>query len=173
MDNRIKLSVMGLLGLGVFASVAPLVRLTITVNLSATENFLFNAMPVAAWAQAELGMGIIVGNLPALRPLLEKILSMRSTIRSDKRSRSKQKTTDHYLELEEGVNSRKDQQSSKVSSQKGFDTRVYGGQPGDSSSTLEDDHSQKNIVTTGQQQNTHGIVVDRRVEITNEQFNPN
>lgn len=168
MDGRIKLSVIGLLSLGIFASVAPLVRLSITINLSATKDFLFNAMDVAAWAQAELGMGIIVANLPALRPLLEKILSMRSTIRSGKRSKQ-QKSGDRYLELEEGLSSRK--QQSKVRSQKGMETRVYGGTtiPGDSSSTLEDDHSQKNIVadhqTGAQQHPTNGILVDRQVHV--------
>lgn len=172
MDKRIKISVMGLLSLGVFASIAPLVRLSITVNLSSTVDFLYHAMDVAAWAQAELGMGVIVANLPALRPLLEKILSMRSTIRSDKRS--KQKSTDRYLELEEGVRSRN--MHSKTSTAKGMETRVYGGQLGDSSSSLEDDHSQKNIVAHQQgapQQPLHGIQVDRRVdvEISPGQFN--
>lgn len=168
MDVRIKLSVIGLLSLGIFASVAPLVRLSITVNLSATVDFLHNAMDVAAWAQAEIGMGIIVANLPALRPLLEKILSMRSTIRSGGRSKQ-QKSTERYLELEEGLSSRK--QQSQTRSKGGMESRVYGRTTmgGDSSSSLEDDHSQKNIVTTHtgapQQPPTNGIMVDRQVHV--------
>ncbi|OAG04639.1 uncharacterized protein CC84DRAFT_1094201 [Paraphaeosphaeria sporulosa] len=165
MDTRIKLSVIALLSLGIIASIAPLVRLSITVNLSATKNFLYNAMDVAAWAQAEVGIGIIVANLPALRPLLEKVLSLRSTIRSDKRSKQ-QKSTDRYLELEEGLSSQK--QHSKSASQKGTETRIYGGTTvaGDSNSTLGDDHSQKNIVTSSAQRDTgNGIMVDREVQI--------
>lgn len=166
MDNRIKLSVLGLLGLGVFASIAPLVRLSVTVNLSTTKDFLFNAMDVAAWAQAEIGMGVIVANLPALRPLLEKILSLRSTIRSDKHSKQPM-STDRYLELEEGLSSRKTK--SKNMSSKGIQTRVYGATTlgGDSNSTLGDGDSQKNIVSTSvQPQNPHsGIMVDREVHV--------
>jgi hypothetical protein len=164
MDLRIKLSVLALLSLGIVASIAPLVRLSITVNLSATKNFLYNAMDVAAWAQAEIGIGIIVANLPALRPLLERIMSLRSTIRSDKRSKQ-QKSTDRYLELEEGHSSRK--QKSTLASQKGTETRIYGGTTvaGDSNSTLDDDHSQKNIVAPSAQHGTNRIVVDRAVQV--------
>lgn len=165
MDMRIKLSVIALLSLGIVASIAPLVRLSITVNLSATKNFLYNAMDVAAWAQAELGIGIVVANLPALRPLLEKVLSLRSTIRSDKRSKQ-QKSTEHYLELEEGLSSHK--QHSKVASQKGTETRIYGGSTvaGDSNSTLDDDHSQKNIVASLVQRDAgNGSMVGREVQV--------
>lgn len=167
MDNRIKVSVIGLLSLGIFASVAPLVRLSITVNLSATENFLQQAVDVASWAQAELGIGIVVANLPPLRPLLEKALNMRSTIKSDKRSKQ-QKSADRYLELEEGMASGK--QQSQSASRKGTRTNIYGGTvPGDSSSTIDDDHSQKNIVSSPrlspQSPLGTGIMVDRQVHV--------
>ncbi|KAF2011409.1 hypothetical protein BU24DRAFT_435871 [Aaosphaeria arxii CBS 175.79] len=165
MDKRIKMSVVALLGLGIFTSVGPLVRLSVTVNLSSTENFLHNAMDVAAWAQTEIGLGVIVGNLPALRPLLEKVLSMRSTIRSDKRSKQ-QKSTDQYLELGEGISSR--HTKSKMGSQKGTETRVYGGTTmagSDSSLDDRDDHSQKNIVTEPQGVPSNGIMVGHQVEI--------
>ncbi|KAF2646767.1 hypothetical protein P280DRAFT_486325 [Massarina eburnea CBS 473.64] len=165
MDGRIKLSVMGLLSLGVFASIAPLVRLSYTVHLGMTEDFLFNAMDVASWAQAELGLGIIVANLPPLRPLLEKVLSLRSTLKSSDK-RSKQKSTgDRYLELEEGVSTTSKKQKSKIS-HKGPQTRIYGG-TGASNSSMEDDHSQKNIVPTSPtpEQQSDGIMVDRQVHV--------
>jgi hypothetical protein len=70
---RVKISIVALLGLGIFASTAAIVRLTVTLNLSATTDFLYCAMPVAAWAHAELGLGVILANLPALRPLVEPL----------------------------------------------------------------------------------------------------
>lgn len=37
-------------------------------------------MPVAAWAHAKLGTVVPLANLPALQPLLDKVLSLRSTL---------------------------------------------------------------------------------------------
>ncbi|KAF2125297.1 hypothetical protein P153DRAFT_378779 [Dothidotthia symphoricarpi CBS 119687] len=125
LDFRVKLSVLALLGLGVFASSAALIRLTITVNLSSTSDFLYHAMPVAAWAQVELGLGVIVGNLPALRPLLEKLLQIRSTLNSNKRS--DKKTSDRYLELGEGLSRRTSSKNGTVASKQGPKTNIYGG----------------------------------------------
>jgi len=162
MDKRIKFSVMALLSLGIFASIAPIVRLSITVNLSATKDFLYNAMDVAVWAQAEIGLGIIVANLPALRPLLERMLNIRSTLGSGKRSRQP-KLSDRYLELEEGMSHK---QQPQRDSQKGIETRVYGGTTlEDSNSFFDDDHSQKNIVSGPIQPTGDGIVVGREVEV--------
>lgn len=49
------------------------------------------------------GLGVILANLSALHPLLEKTISLRSTLRSDgKRSGySDPKSSDNYLELGE------------------------------------------------------------------------
>ena len=162
-DFRVKLSIIALLGLGIFASTAAIVRLTVTVNLSATTDFLYYAMPVAAWAHAELGLGVILANLPALRPLLEKLLSLRSTIRSSGK-RTNDKTGDRYLELEEGIRSRKSGSvlaSLGTGKGKGNETRIYGGDLADSKST-------KHIVATGQKQNANGIEVEREFHISHE-----
>jgi len=166
-DIRVKCSIIALLGLGIFASTAAIVRLTVTLNLSATENFLYYAMPVAAWAHAELGLGVILANLPALRPLLEKILSLRSTLRSGgKRSGyADPKSTDNYLEL--GERSRKSTHKSiGMGSSKGTETRIYGGDLADSNSSLGDDRSTKQIVRNEGREDAIGIKVDRQVRIS-------
>lgn len=43
---RVKCSIIALLGLGIFASTAAIVRLTVTVNLSTTTGFLYSPIPV-------------------------------------------------------------------------------------------------------------------------------
>lgn len=167
-DIRVKCSIIALLGLGIFASTAAIVRLTVTVNLSATENFLYYAMPVAAWAHAELALGVILANLPALRPLLEKLLSLRSTLRSSgKRGYTDPKIGERYLELEEGMRSRKStQKGTMMGSSKGTETRIYGGDLADSSSSLGDDGSTKQIVQPAV--DAHAIQVDHQIKITRE-----
>ncbi|KAJ4380995.1 hypothetical protein N0V86_003342 [Didymella sp. IMI 355093] len=172
-DIRVKCSIIALLGLGIFASTAAIVRLTVTVNLSAKKDFLYYAMPVAAWAHAELGLGVILANLPALRPLLEKILNLRSTLGSGgKRSRyTDPKSSDNYLEL--GERTRKStHKSTTVGSSKGTETRIYGGDLADSNSTLGDDRSTKQIVRNEGREDTTGIQVDHQIRITHVDAKP-
>jgi hypothetical protein len=167
-DTRVKCSIIALLGLGIFASTAAIVRLTVTINLSATTDFLHHAMPVAAWAHAELGLGVILANLPALRPLLEKLLSLRSTSRSSgKRGYTDPKIGDRYLELEEGMRSRKStQKGTMMGSNKGTETRIYGGDLADSNSPLGDDRSTKHIVQL--RADASGIQVDHQIRISHD-----
>jgi hypothetical protein len=154
-DLRVKCSIIILLGLGIFASTAAIVRLTVTVNLSATTGFLYSAMPVAAWAQAELGLGVIVANLSALRPLLEKIINLRSTIRSNgKRDYTDPESGDNYLELEEGAPKHPTM---------GPETRIYGGDLADSISSLDDDRSTKRIVE--HEPDSTDIRIDREIRV--------
>jgi hypothetical protein len=147
--------------------------LTVTVNLSAQKDFLYYAMPVAAWAHAELGLGVILANLPALRPLLEKILNLRSTLGSGgKRSKyTDPKSSDNYLEL--GERSRKStHKSTTLGSSKGNETRIYGGDLADSNSTLGDDRSTKQMVRNGGRENTAGIQVDHQIRISHVDAKP-
>jgi hypothetical protein len=162
----VKVSIVALLGLGIFASTAAIVRLTVTLNLSATTDFLYYAMPVAAWAHAELGLGVILANLPALRPLLERIFSLRSTLRSSGKRVTDPHTGENYHELEEGIANRKNVvQGETLSSRKGTETRIYGGDLADSNSTLGDDKSTKRIVREESTANTNGIQVDHRITV--------
>jgi hypothetical protein len=165
---RVKISIVALLGLGIFASTAAIVRLTVTLNLSATTDFLYFAMPVAAWAHAELGLGVILANLPALRPLVEKVFSLRSTLRSSGKRTIDPTSGDHYHELEEGAKSRKSKVKRTLASNKGTETRIYGSDLADSNSTLDDDRSTKYIVRDERMITPTGIQVDRRVPVDHE-----
>jgi hypothetical protein len=144
----------------------------VTLNLSATTDFLYYAMPVAAWAQAELGLGVILANLPALRPLLEKIFSLRSTLRSSGKRITDPTSGENYHELEEGMKNRRSTHKGVMGSNKGTETRIYGGDLADSNSSLGDDVSTKRIVREESMINANGIQVDRRVTVNREDAHP-
>lgn len=170
-DSRVKISIIALLGLGIFASTAAIVRLTVTVNLSATTDFLYYAMPVAAWAHAELGLGVVLANLSALRPLLEKVLDIGSALRSGSKKRTgDQASGDRYMELEEGVRNRKSATLSKrLSVMKGNGATSRGEEDLDGNSSLgEDDRSTRNIMSTDGRPNAHSIQVDHEYEVSYE-----
>ncbi|KAL0937034.1 cation-transporting atpase 4 [Colletotrichum truncatum] len=152
MANRVKASVIGLLGLGFFASIAPIVRLKYLLLMNDTSKFLQALGIILAWAQAEVGIGMLVANLPACRPLLERALSRLTSFTGSKNKSSKDPATsaavkNSYLELGE-----RDTASKKTAnaSRSGVETRVYGrDMDGNSSESLPDDHSQKQIVSKG------------------------
>ncbi|KAJ0299798.1 hypothetical protein COL5a_005159 [Colletotrichum fioriniae] len=150
MANKVKASVIGLLGLGFFASVAPIVRLNYLLLLNDAEKFLQGLSIILAWAQAEVGIGMLVANLPACRPLLERALARLTSFTGSKNKSSKDPAAsaavkNSYLELGERDPTRK---NISQASRSGVETRVYGRDLGDiSSDSLPDDHSQKRIVT--------------------------
>jgi hypothetical protein len=169
-DLRVKVSIIALLGLGIFASTAAIVRLTVTLNLSATTDFLYYAMPVAAWAHAELGLGVVLANLSALRPLLEKMLDLGSTLRSSKKRTGDQGSSDRYMELEEGVRSRKATTLSKrLSDRTGGNKTTAIGEDMDGDSSLgDDDRSTRKIMSAEGRSNAHSIQVDHEYEVSYE-----
>lgn len=167
-EVRVKLSIITLLGLGIFASTAAIVRLTVTLNLSSTTDFLYHAMPVAAWAHAELGLGVILANLSALRPLLEKLLDLRSTLRSSNKKRSVSASGDRYIELEEGRQRKSEKGVSKRLSTSR--TREVSGwsSNGPTSPLFDDAASTTNVVAGGAGNSARGIQVNREFDITYE-----
>ncbi|KAI4625868.1 uncharacterized protein J4E84_001719 [Alternaria hordeiaustralica] len=75
LDWRVKISVMSMLGLGIFASIAPIVRLKFLIGLNDPTRLLQNLGEILAWACAEMNVGMFVANLPACRPLLTNFIS--------------------------------------------------------------------------------------------------
>jgi hypothetical protein len=103
---------------------------------------------ILAWAQAEVGIGMLVANLPACRPLLERALSriMGSNNKSNKGATDNGGVKSSYLELGERGSTKKHMDKTSHS---GIETRVYGrDMNGDSSESLQDDESQKKIMTS-------------------------
>lgn len=123
------------------ASIAPIVRLKFLFGLNDVANYLENLAPIMVWASAEINVGLVVANLPACRPVLDSFVQyttsktdLGDTTRGAGTSRTGNKSTNNYLELEERGS--------------GLETSIYG-KKADSESELEldnDSESQKGIV---------------------------
>lgn len=168
------------------ASIAPIVRLKFLIGLNDQTRFLQNLGAILAWASAELNIGMLVANLPACRPLLERMIHRFSswtgsgsrsfgggkkshaqgTSRTGVPGASKQ-----YLELDERPGSTTLQNyltNGKKTSGTGVETRIYGNLDGDSSISLDrDDESQKNIVEKQSADGFHvNVQKDFKMEVT-------
>ncbi|KAH8701912.1 hypothetical protein BGW36DRAFT_356056 [Talaromyces proteolyticus] len=79
MKNRVKFSVIIILGMAAFASCATIVRLRYLSLYSNPAEFMFGTGKIGLWSVIEEGIGIIAGSLPALRPLLSLPIFGRSS----------------------------------------------------------------------------------------------
>ncbi|RGP73766.1 hypothetical protein FLONG3_6187 [Fusarium longipes] len=70
MTKQAKATVIVILGLGIFASVATLVRLRFLADLTDTEDILFAGTDAMVWTLIEPGVAIIASSLATIRPLL-------------------------------------------------------------------------------------------------------
>ncbi|KIV95708.1 hypothetical protein PV10_03330 [Exophiala mesophila] len=73
MKLKVKISVIILLSLGVFASCLTIVRLVFVIHHDFTVNYLVGMSAISIWGVIELGIGIIAGSMVTLRPLLRHI----------------------------------------------------------------------------------------------------
>ncbi|GKZ23581.1 hypothetical protein AbraCBS73388_010146 [Aspergillus brasiliensis] len=78
LNRNTKISIVGLMGLGIFASMSACVRLKYTVALTSQSDYLYSVTNVVIWGFAENALGMIVGNVATLRPLF-RILRDRKT----------------------------------------------------------------------------------------------
>ncbi|KAJ5103087.1 hypothetical protein N7532_003616 [Penicillium argentinense] len=77
-NRNTKISIIGLMGLGVFASLSACIRLKYTVALTSQTDYLYEVANVVIWGFAENGIGMMVGNIATLRPLF-RVLRDRKT----------------------------------------------------------------------------------------------
>lgn len=163
MKNRIKVSVIALLSLGIFASVAPIVRLRYLLGMNDLSHFLEKLGAILAWAAAEANVGILLANLPACRPLLESLYSRLRlfTTRDSKSSAAAAAAVktgsgaagptvgggDGQPDVELGVSGRRVKRNN--SAEIGVETRMYGGDmdiDSDDNHSMGDADSQKHMV---------------------------
>jgi hypothetical protein len=146
------------------------VRLKFLIGLNDPTRLIQNLGPILAWASAEMQIGMLVANLPACRPLLERLIQRFSTwTGSSQRSRSKPGTTGAaskaYLELDENPKNRST--GMLRSKQPGIETRIYGD-------TIDDDgslnDSEEGIVKPSKKPSLDGFRVnvqhDFKVEVS-------
>lgn len=147
MKTRIKISVLALLSLGIFASVAPIVRLQYILGLNDPRHFLQNLGDILAWAAAEANVGMLLTNLPACRPLLESLYAGLFSSRDKSASRTDPEAAAAVpdgQDWELTLRSAKDDRSARM----GVETRIYGeAMDGDSEDDqcVGDDDSQKRM----------------------------
>ncbi|KAL2753900.1 hypothetical protein ACRALDRAFT_2043034 [Sodiomyces alcalophilus JCM 7366] len=73
MSTVAKISVVVLLGLGIFASIATLIRLKFLSNLTDLEDILFAGTDAMVWTLVEPGVAIVAASLVTIRPLLRML----------------------------------------------------------------------------------------------------
>ncbi|KAI1064900.1 hypothetical protein LB507_001265 [Fusarium sp. FIESC RH6] len=79
MKQRVKLPVICMLSLGVFASCATVIRLGYLTRYNDPTEFVYSTGAIGLWSIMEEGIGIVAGSMPALRPLLNLPIFGRST----------------------------------------------------------------------------------------------
>ncbi|PQE08771.1 cation-transporting atpase 4 protein [Rutstroemia sp. NJR-2017a BVV2] len=70
LSPRIKTAITFLLGMGILASIATIVRMKYFPEYKATVDYLYGVAPIVWWSTIEIGLGISAASLSALRPLL-------------------------------------------------------------------------------------------------------
>ncbi|KAL6229154.1 hypothetical protein BDW75DRAFT_225540 [Aspergillus navahoensis] len=161
LNQRSKMAVIGLMSLGILASLSACVRLKYTVNLTNTDNYLFAVADIVIWGFAENAIGMIVGNIATLRPLFHRFfnLTFRRTGYSSSRSRSRF-PSNYELSQHGGKGEPGNAYLSTV-------TEVHGA-PGRTrqDSQLSDDDSQKMIIHGASGRGDNDIMVSRQVNVT-------
>lgn len=84
MNFRAKCVVILLLGLGSFASIAAIVRITVLDGLLNNPDYTYRVAPVILWAGIETTLGIVANNISTCRPIFKRFLG------------DKTKSTNHY-----------------------------------------------------------------------------
>jgi hypothetical protein len=74
MNRRQKASLICILGLGVFATAAALIKLAYLPNYGRSGDFMWDSRNLTIWIVAECNVGIVAGNLSCLKPLFRTIL---------------------------------------------------------------------------------------------------
>ncbi|KAJ4156679.1 hypothetical protein NW754_008320 [Fusarium falciforme] len=71
---RTRVTLIGILGLGVFACAAAFVKLGYITNYGKLGDWLWDSRNITIWTSLELNVGIIAGSLPCLRPIFRRFL---------------------------------------------------------------------------------------------------
>lgn len=74
-NRRQKISLVGILSLGVFACAAAIVKLKFLSNYGKTGDVLWDSANITIWVVVECNTGIIAGSLPTLKPLFKRFPS--------------------------------------------------------------------------------------------------
>lgn len=71
-NTRTRFSLLGVLGLGVFACAAAFIKVGYLVNYGKVGDLLWDSRNITIWTAMELNIGIVAGSLLTLRPLFKR-----------------------------------------------------------------------------------------------------
>lgn len=95
-NPRTKASLIGIMGLGVFACAAAIVKTSFVVNYGKTGDFLWDSANLTIWTVIECNTGIIAASLPCLKPIFRTILEKSSWAYGSNRSNNKSKNNNSH-----------------------------------------------------------------------------
>ncbi|KAK0113334.1 hypothetical protein ONS95_013590 [Cadophora gregata] len=139
-NSKVKISIIGIMSLGLFASAAAIVRATALSNYGKTGDFLRDSTDLTIWGATEVNVGIIAACLPCLKPVFKKILESSSWYTSNNRSTgygAKQNSSHKMKIIRQGY-----RESTNQHSVISIGTRRNRMQPGD----LENNVSEETIL---------------------------
>ncbi|KAJ5316448.1 hypothetical protein N7476_006755 [Penicillium atrosanguineum] len=153
MNQRTKVAIVGILGIGCIASAAVIIRIPFVHNYKDLE-LLYNTYQISIWSNIEAGLGITAGSLTTLRPLIRFLRDNPSGSRTPRsfplsskvapglhRSlRSKHEDREDVHQLWTG---------SEVDDYHGVTTTIMGSQRPNPTSSSEEDLNPNNINSTG------------------------
>lgn len=70
-NRRTKISIAILLGMGLVAGVALIIRIPYVKRIAISADFLYDTVSLAAWSVIEPSLGIVAGSIAAIRPLFK------------------------------------------------------------------------------------------------------
>ncbi|CZR63592.1 related to integral membrane protein [Phialocephala subalpina] len=94
-NGRVKASLCCIMGLGIFACVSSIMKLSTLPSYGLTGDFLFDSTMITIWTIVECNVGIITACLPCLKPLFKRMLENPWAYGS---SKTKKNTNDNNLQ---------------------------------------------------------------------------
>ena len=73
-NTRTRVTLMGILGLGLFVCIAAAVKVAYTSNYGKKGDFLWDSRNITIWYATELNIAITAASLPCLKPLFKSVL---------------------------------------------------------------------------------------------------
>ncbi|KAI8941800.1 hypothetical protein NX059_003001 [Plenodomus lindquistii] len=167
MNRNTKISVIGVLGLGIFASVSGLVRMKYTIALTSRNDYAYGLANLLIWGYAEPALGMTVGNIATLRPLFQRVLSLGSGGSGPGKSNRTTAITSTPGRTHPYKPFDPDHELGVLDNNKGdhVSTHIHAGQIG-RDSVSSDNESQKEILEKSAMPPKRGIVVSQQVEIS-------
>ncbi|PYH91745.1 hypothetical protein BO71DRAFT_39935 [Aspergillus ellipticus CBS 707.79] len=154
-NRNTKISIVGLMGLGILASLSACVRLKYTVALTSQSDYLYGVANVVIWGFAENAIGMIVGNIATLRPLFH--------ILRDRKTSNKYYGRSNGLHGSQGTGPGMFSRTYELAEQGKTNHGIVSTSVTDKDRRMSDGDSQKQILENGSSPGEADILVSRQI----------